>query len=112
MLSDSGLEERSVGFTGSRNGLTAYQMNKIYYYIDKLLPDVVHHGDCVGADAIFNDICHDRRVSSIEIHPPNMGKLRAFKGINDEVAHIKSKPTYGKIPEDYDPDRYVPYKIH
>ncbi len=61
-----------VGFTGTRNGMTAAQLEAVA----DLIKDAVefHHGDCVGADAEAHHLVQCRRV----LHPPTDEKLRAF----------------------------------
>ena len=75
--------EKSVGFTGTRNGLTDVQkqslaalIGSIYICSDKL---EAHHGDCVGADAQFHDIVESNGGWRIYIHPPIINKYRAHK---------------------------------
>jgi hypothetical protein len=49
-----------IGFTGTQNGMTSEQKREVehilmaYYVVGK--DNWVHHGDCVGADAQFNEI--------------------------------------------------------
>lgn len=83
------MAEFILGFTGSRNGLTPAQKDFILAVINELNPDEVHHGDCVGADALFHQIVRsiDPKIR-IVIHPGNIPKLRAHcKG--DEVLPAK-----------------------
>ncbi len=68
-----------VGFTGSRNGLTADQRRRLFDTLSQLVPIIeAHHGDCVGADAEFHDWCVLHKVPVI-IHPPEIETMRAFK---------------------------------
>jgi len=67
------MTSRTVGFTGSRAGLTDAQKNTVAQLLKWIKPDEVHHGECVGADANFHEIvrgvlpqCH------IIGHPPLM----------------------------------------
>lgn len=87
-----------VGFTGTRRGMTDHQKNKV----DQILTGFTyireaHHGDCVGADADFHDICHKLGIK-IFIHPSNIPELRAFK--HTKLEYI-SKP---KPPLDHNRD--------
>lgn len=61
------------GFTGTRNGMTAEQLN----WLRAQLPDRVefHHGGCVGADAQAH-ACAIESVGSIVVHPPVNPRLR------------------------------------
>jgi len=49
------------GFTGTRTGLSPEQKSQVFNllssHISKNESIEVHHGDCVGADKEFNDIC-------------------------------------------------------
>src|SRR5215467_7629172 len=49
-----------VGFTGTRAGLTQAQANALAAFL-KLLPEKceLHHGDCIGADAIAHQLATD-----------------------------------------------------
>lgn len=68
-----------IGFTGTKQGMTAYQRE---FLRNKLLNlkingyQYVHHGDCVGADAQFHEIAISIGFQVI-IHPPTNPKLRA-----------------------------------
>jgi hypothetical protein len=72
-----------IGFTGTRSGMTAYQQAEVrdllaHGWSEIILPaTMVHHGDCVGADAEFHTIARGLGVA-IVIHPPTDAKLRAF----------------------------------
>jgi hypothetical protein len=69
------------GFTGTRTGLNESQRNNIIKPLESNINKgniiEVHHGDCVGADKDFHDICVDFGISQIIIHPPTDNKLRA-----------------------------------
>lgn len=69
--------ELKVGFTGTRNGMSEQQKADIKEWLESSAPSEAHHGDCVGADAEFHEICEELGIS-IVIHPPSDPKLRAF----------------------------------
>lgn len=46
-----------VGFTGTQQGMTDDQKLTVRAILFDLQPRIVHHGDCVGADKDFHDIC-------------------------------------------------------
>lgn len=81
-------EIQHVGFTGTRLGCTSDQ----WVGVDRVLREVTgtrafvaHHGDCVGADAEFHDICLTIGRVTIEIHPGPISDLSA--GCRGHVRH-------------------------
>ena len=72
-----------IGFTGNRNGLTTDQYNQVKNlmvgYLSKNKVLEVHHGDCLGADTLFHNICKELSDNIIiVIHPPIDNKLRSY----------------------------------
>ena len=63
-----------VGFSGTRKGMSAKQKSAFQIL---LAGDVLHHGDCVGADADAHQIARRAGVH-IALHPPVDDSLRAF----------------------------------
>lgn len=72
----------SIGFTGTRRGMTEAQKATLRSWLRRTAPSFFHHGDCVGSDAEANQIAADLGIEII-IHPPKNPKLRAFcsKGV-------------------------------
>jgi len=66
-----------IGFTGTRMGMTFHQRKLVGNFLDELEPDEAHHGDCVGADAQFHELCLHRDIPLV-IHPPTNPSQRAF----------------------------------
>jgi len=67
-----------LGFTGSREGLSAEQTSRVRAWVEKLVPGQVHHGDCVGADDAFHRLVHSWNLEcAVHVHPPSDEKLRA-----------------------------------
>jgi hypothetical protein len=64
-----------IGFTGTRVGMTAKQKRRVKKLLEKATE--AHHGDCVGADEQFHELCIAANVPVI-IHPPSDPKLRAW----------------------------------
>jgi hypothetical protein len=64
-----------VGFTGTRQGMTEVQCR----HTAALLAGATeaHHGDCVGADEQFHELCLGLGVPVV-LHPPIDDRLRAF----------------------------------
>lgn len=75
----------SIGFTGTKVGMTPDQLESVKAILIWAIPRWVHHGDCVGADAQFHKLAADRGIK-VHIHPPVDPKLQArLKGdISDE----------------------------
>jgi hypothetical protein len=78
------MEKIRIGFSGNRFGLSENQKNDIIKILDLYDDIVVSHGDCVGADTQFHNIClkykennKDKKIT-ITIFPPNNPSLRAF----------------------------------
>ncbi len=66
-----------LGMTGNRNGITNEAKAVLIDFINNNKIDEIHHGDCVGADKDFHDVCAEHKLK-IVIHPPNDAKMRAF----------------------------------
>ncbi len=74
-----------VGFTGTREGLTPAQHAALIAWFEVRPPGVLHHGDCVGADAGAHETAL-RRGWRVEVHP-GMGvmNLRAITTGHDRL---------------------------
>jgi len=77
----------SIGFTGTRNGMSDVQLDEISKYLAPLLDThdslELHHGDCVGADMDMHDMFLEMCINTdtnfkIHIHPPVKNGQRAF----------------------------------
>jgi len=71
-----------IGFTGTRNGMTEHQKGVLRGCLKEMASEteytlVAHHGDCVGADKDFHDLCEELDIE-IVIHPPTKSSARAF----------------------------------
>lgn len=87
-----------IGFTGNRYGLNSEQKNQIISILDKYNNLIISHGDCVGSDTEFHNLCinyrneYPNKKITIHIYPPNDPKLRAFnKGdlLMDEKPYLQ-----------------------
>jgi len=66
-----------IGFTGTRQGMTAEQRYVLICVLTFLKPKEFHHGDCIGADEQASNIARDMGCR-IVIHPPLNNKFRAY----------------------------------
>lgn len=86
-----------IGFTGTRNGMTAPQKQAFLNHLTEFSADTLsveefHHGDCVGADEQADQIIRQWRSSvSMHIHPPLRSTLRAFCPKRDHDTVYASK---------------------
>lgn len=76
-----------LGFTGTRKGMTDAQKNAVKFLLRSDSFESAHHGDCVGADADFHDLCGDAKINRV-VHPPINESLRAWC-IGEEYAEPK-----------------------
>jgi len=67
----------SVGFTGTQVGMNINQRIIVDAFLRRLKPTEVHHGDCIGADTDFHNICKALNTNII-IHPPIIETKRGF----------------------------------
>lgn len=69
----------SLGFTGTRDGMTIQQRWKVVDLLKSFDFYEVHHGDCVGSDNQFHEIVREHFPNiPIVIHPPIVSTLRAW----------------------------------
>jgi len=70
----------SIGFTGTRKGMTDTQKQTVHGLLNAWKGDydnvTTHHGDCLGADAEFHEIARNLGLF-VYIHPPTDDKLQA-----------------------------------
>lgn len=66
-----------VGFTGTREGMTTPQKRRVRALLRGMQVKQAHHGDCIGADDQFHDICRELGIPVV-LHPPEDPKYRAF----------------------------------
>lgn len=71
-----------VGFSGTREGMTAPQLNAVRAEFDALR-GTLHHGDCIGADAEAHAAARTVGMK-VHGHPPSNPKLRAFCQFDSE----------------------------
>lgn len=66
-----------LGMTGNRYGISNEAQTKLIDFLNENKIIEVHHGDCLGADATFHDICSNLKIKTV-IHPPDQDGMRSF----------------------------------
>ena len=80
----------SIGFTGTRHGMTDAQRRKVDLLIAEIIGGdvdlhvVAHHGDCQGADAKFHEIAESYGCMTVG-HIPTDDKYRAFCAVRKSM---------------------------
>jgi hypothetical protein len=72
-----------IGFTGTQKGMTTEQKMTVADLLCSYSVSEAHHGDCVGADSEFHDVCHELQIK-IVIHPPSNPRKRSRR-IGEEI---------------------------
>jgi hypothetical protein len=83
-----------VGVTGTKDGSNHLQIANLKRVLKSI--DILHHGDCKGADAEAWWIAKVLYNKYTVCHPPIKDKTRAFTKPNDEV-----RPQYDYITRDH-----------
>ena len=80
---------KTLGFTGTRNGMTPAQKATVRTLLYTERPDFCVHGDCIGADEDFDTICS---LSNIPrgIRPCTFENMRAY--CDEKGAEVLSEP--------------------
>lgn len=86
-----------IGFTGTRDGIREEHEKLIVGILDKYSKDsvIVLHGDCVGSDTQFHDICMRYRAKDssvrmrIYIYPPTNKTMCGNNAINIENGDMR-----------------------
>jgi hypothetical protein len=70
---------RHIGFTGTRDGMTALQRMQVGNLLRGMGDHLVlHHGDCVGSDEEMHQLFKDLKSQGrVVVHPPDSNTLRA-----------------------------------
>lgn len=84
-----------IGFTGTRKGMTASQLQRLSRYV-KIYREQgsteFHHGDCIGADHQAHEVAKELGCD-IHIHPPVIGKYRATAAYRMGLEGVVMHPT-------------------
>jgi hypothetical protein len=78
-----------IGFTGTRQGMTAGQERVLRSLLTSHTGAVLHHGDCIGADAQAHDVAVSLGLDVV-IHPPLVETQRAWK----KALHVRKPRPY------------------
>jgi len=70
--------EVKMGFSGTREGMTAIQKDVVENIIDWFRPQEFRHGDCIGSDVDAHSIARKHEYIWIIGHPPIDPILRAY----------------------------------
>lgn len=74
-----------LSFTGSRDGMTRAQIERVRELVQQHRPDSIVHGDCIGADATFHELAILEGVRVVHIRP---GHDRLGKTPTRAVCHL------------------------
>lgn len=67
-----------VGFTGPRISMQEEQRRSLEELLQSLAcVESAHHGDCVGADTEFHEICLQLQMPVV-VHPPKKAEFRSY----------------------------------
>ena len=66
-----------VSFTGTRQGMTVYQIRSFVHLMYEYGMQTLIHGDCVGADADAHVVAMNQRIVVLK-RPCNIERQRAF----------------------------------
>lgn len=80
---------KTVGFTGTRQGMTPAQKIMVGKLLIMEKPDLVRHGGCHGADTDFHAIARAENIKVV-VHPGDATQARAFN--NEAWTILAVKP--------------------
>ena len=87
------MSDVSVGFTGTQEGMTEHQYDKVRILLIELTPREARHGMCIGADEQFHDICRELGIYIIG-HPGIDKDGKSSKRGECDVDEIKPELPY------------------
>lgn len=80
---------RVLGFTGTQRGVTWQQRKTLLACLELPNVEVLHHGDCIGADALAWSLARELHLETI-CHPCNLSAKRAYTSPNEETRKVLS----------------------
>lgn len=78
-------EYRSVGITGSLEGLTGPQLRWAKQFIQDNVVRVLHHGNCIGGDEDVATLFYKGQDTYIIAHPGHISTMQSKISFNDLV---------------------------
>lgn len=66
-----------IGMIGNKDGISIEATKKFVDFLNDNIITEAHHGDCVGADTDFHNICSNMKINII-VHPPENSTMRAY----------------------------------
>lgn len=105
---------QTIGFTGTRNGMTKEQHQRVKEIVKLANATTAVHGDCLGADEDFHNICHEQGLE-INIRPCTFANMRANCDGNEIAEPVAPMQRNRMIVDDADlviacPPNYVKIK--
>lgn len=73
----------NIGFSGTQEGMSYMQLQRVIELMDNTEYKVSHSGDCIGADQDFVRIARVQGLRTIG-HPPIKDNKRAFESYDEE----------------------------
>lgn len=107
---------RHIGFTGTRHGMTDDQRITVMVVLRDLAGDsqpldvTAHHGDCVGADSDFHDVCKWGGYWMVG-HLPIDSEHRAFCTFDETRLPLKHMQRNAQIVKAADVMLACPYEM-
>lgn len=82
-----------AGFTGTRKGMTKFQIQCLEYLLRDLRIEELHHGDCVGADEEADVAARGSGVPRV-IHPPQEQSQQAYCQTTEGKIQVRNRKPY------------------
>lgn len=84
---------QDVGFTGSQFGQTREQISRVAFFLINGKPARIHHGLCIGADAIFHRISQSMHNPPLICGHPPTDRSKVEESL-DGFAHLMEPLPY------------------
>ena len=90
-----------IGITATRKGMTDPQLEALERILERLKPEELHHGDCIGGDEDAHRIAQKLRIRVVG-HPPTNTSAQAHCLCDRSCAPLPYLERDYKIVEDTD----------